>query len=66
MSAFRPMTLGEMRDAVLRESRWIGTYDRLTLFNLDGGSSVAYRHPEYSELNFGSNKRLPVLFSFSY
>lgn len=52
LTLIKPATLSEVRDTVLRESRFRGEYDALTIFNLDGGSSVAYRNPDHPELNF--------------
>jgi hypothetical protein len=62
LTLIKPETLAEVRDTVLRESRFRGEYDTLTVFNLDGGSSVAHRNPDHPELNFGSRKALPVVF----
>jgi hypothetical protein len=52
LTLIKPVTLAQVRDVVLRESRFRGEYDTLTLFNLDGGSSVAHRNPDHPELNF--------------
>ena len=62
LTLIKPATLADVRDTVLRESRFRGEYDTLSIFNLDGGSSVAYRNPTHPELNFGSSKALPVVF----
>lgn len=62
LTVIKPVTLAQIRDIVLRESRFRGEYDTLTIFNLDGGSSVAHRNPDHPELNFGSSKTLPVVF----
>lgn len=62
MTAIKPITLVEAHDIVLRESRFQGEYETITIFNLDGGSSVAYRNPLYPQLNFWSNKTLPIIF----
>lgn len=55
------VTLTEVRNIVLRENRFIGTYDDLSIFNLDGGSSIAHVNPLYPELNIGRTKILPVV-----
>lgn len=34
---------------------------KVTLLNLDGGSSVAYKSSEFPELNYGTTKNLPIL-----
>ena len=52
LTLIKPATLTEVRNIVLRESRFRGAYDTLTIFNLDGGSSVAHRNPDHPELNF--------------
>ncbi len=52
LTLIKPATLVNVRDAILRESRFRGEYDTLTIFNLDGGSSVAHRNPDHPELNF--------------
>ncbi|MEI6710948.1 MAG: hypothetical protein WCK88_01505 [bacterium] len=52
LTLIKPATLSDVRDTILRESRFQGEYDTLTVFNLDGGSSVAYRNPTHPELNF--------------
>jgi len=52
LTLIKPATLSDVRDTVLRESRFRGEYDGLTVFNLDGGSSVAHRNPDHPELNF--------------
>ena len=62
LTIIKPASLAHVRDIVLRESRFQGEYDTLSIFNLDGGSSVAYRNPTHPELNFGSSKVLPVVF----
>jgi hypothetical protein len=62
LTLIKPATLANVRDVVLRESRFRNEYDTLTIFNLDGGSSVAHRNPDHPELNFGSNKALPLVF----
>jgi hypothetical protein len=46
----------------LREVRFIGTYDRVNILNLDGGSSVAHVNYSYPELNIGRTKKLPIVF----
>jgi len=62
LTLIKPTTLSQVRDVVLRESRFRGEYDAMTIFNLDGWSSVAYRNPDHAELNFWSSKVLPVVF----
>lgn len=62
LTLIKPTTLAEVRDVVLRESRFRGEYDTLKVFNLDGWSSVAHRNPDHPELNFWSSKALPVVF----
>lgn len=52
LTLIKPSTLSNVRDVVLRESRFRGEYDTLHILNLDGGSSVAHRNPDYPELNF--------------
>ena len=52
LTVIKPVTLAQVRDIVLRESRFRGEYDTLSVFNLDGGSSVAHRDPDHPELNF--------------
>ena len=56
------VTLKEVRNIVLRETRFMDSYDSLSLFNLDGGSSVAYISKKYPALNFGKSKQLPIVF----
>ncbi len=56
------VTLSEVRNIVLRETRFIGTYDNLFIFNLDGGSSVAHMNRGHSDLNIGRTKILPIVF----
>lgn len=36
LTLIKPATLADVRDVVLRESRFRGEYDTLTIFNLDG------------------------------
>jgi len=36
LSVIKPVTLSEVRNIVLRESRFQGEYDTLSIFNLDG------------------------------
>jgi len=55
-------TLAEVRNIVLREIRFIGTYDTLQILNLDGGSSVAHMNYSHPELNIGRTKVLPIVF----
>jgi len=62
LTIIKPASFADVRDAVLRESRFRGEYDVVSIFNLDGGSSVGYRNPAHPELNFGSSKALPVVF----
>ncbi len=56
------VTFTEVKNIVLRENRFIGTYDNLTIFNLDGGSSIAHINPLYPQLNIGRTKILPIVF----
>ena len=56
------VTLAEVRNIVLREVRFIGTYDRVNIFNLDGGSSVSHVNYSYPKLNIGRTKKLPIVF----
>lgn len=58
----RNVTLKEVRNIVLRESRFIEMYDTLSIFNLDGGSSVAHINRSHPELNIGRTKILPIVF----
>ena len=55
-------TLKEVRNIVLRETRFIDSYDTLHIFNLDGGSSVAHVNRAHPELNIGRTKILPIVF----
>lgn len=52
LTVINPVTLSQVRDIVLRESRFQGEYNTLRIFNLDGGSSVAHRNPDHPQLNF--------------
>jgi hypothetical protein len=54
-------TLAEVRNIVLREVRFIGTYDTVQILNLDGGSSVAHMNYTHPELNIGRTKVLPIV-----
>ncbi len=54
-------TLTEVRNIVLREVRFIGTYDTVQILNLDGGSSVAHMNYAHPELNIGRTKILPIV-----
>jgi len=54
-------TLAEVRNIVLREVRFIGTYDTVQILNLDGGSSVAHMNYSHPELNIGRTKILPIV-----
>ncbi len=54
-------TLAEVRNIVLREVRFIGTYDTVQILNLDGGSSVAHINYTHPELNIGRTKILPIV-----
>ena len=56
------VTLSEVKNIVLRETRFIGNYDTLSIFNLDGGSSVAHMNHDHPELNIGRTKILPIVF----
>lgn len=56
------VTLSEVRNIVLRETRFISNYDNLSIFNLDGGSSVAHMNRNHPELNIGRTKILPIVF----
>ena len=56
------VTLAEVRNIVLREVRFIGEYDSISILNLDGGSSVAHVNYSYPELNIGRTKKLPIVF----
>jgi hypothetical protein len=56
------VTLKEVRNIVLRETRFIGNYDAVNIFNLDGGSSVAHVNRAHPELNIGRTKILPIVF----
>lgn len=56
------VTLKEVRNIVLRETRFIDLYDTLHIFNLDGGSSVAHVNRSHPELNIGRTKILPIVF----
>ena len=62
LTAYTKMTLSQIRDTVLSETRFQGTYSSLSIMNLDGGSSVAYMSQSFPELNFGGNKILPIVF----
>lgn len=61
LTAYAKMTLAQIRDVVLSETRFYGTYQSLSIMNLDGGSSVAYISQSFPELNFGTNKILPIV-----
>lgn len=61
LTAYNKMTLSQIRDIVLSETRFYGTYNALAVMNLDGGSSVAYISRSFPELNFGTNKILPIV-----
>lgn len=56
------VTLSEVKNIVLRETRFIGAYDSVMIFNLDGGSSIAHMNRAYPELNIGRTKILPIVF----
>jgi hypothetical protein len=56
------VTFSEVKNIVLRETRFIGEYDSLSLLNLDGGSSVAHINVSYPSLNIGRTKILPIVF----
>jgi hypothetical protein len=62
LTVYTKMTLAQVRDIVLSETRFIGTYKNVSVLNLDGGSSVAYVSRKYPELNFGTSKKLPIIF----
>lgn len=62
LTVYSKMTLAQVRDVVLSETRFIGTYKNISVLNLDGGSSVAYKSNKFPELNFGKNKTLPIIF----
>ncbi len=62
LTAYEDKTLAQIRDIVLSETRFYGEYKDLYVFNLDGGSSVAYVTNDFPELNFWSSKKLPVVF----
>lgn len=55
------VTLAEVKNIVLRETRFFDTYDWLDIFNLDGGSSVAHVNRLHPELNIGRTKILPIV-----
>lgn len=55
------VTLKEARNIILRETRFIGEFENIFIFNLDGGSSVAHMNREYPELNIGKYKILPTV-----
>lgn len=55
------VTFTEVKNIVLRENRFVGTYDNLSIFNLDGGSSIAHVNRLYPELNIGRTKILPIV-----
>ena len=61
LTAYNKMTLAQVRDVVLSETRFHGTYNSLAIMNLDGWSSVAYISQSFPELNFGTNKILPIV-----
>lgn len=61
LTAYTKMTLAQIRDVVLSETRFYGTYHSLSIMNLDGGSSVAYMSQSFPQLNFGTNKILPIV-----
>lgn len=52
LTAYEDKTLAQIRDIVLSETRFYGEYKDLYVFNLDGGSSVAYVTNDFPELNF--------------
>ena len=56
------VTLTEVRNIVLRETRFIDLYDSVYVLNLDGGSSVAHVNRSHPELNIGRTKILPIVF----
>ena len=62
LTVYAKMTLAQVRDVVLSETRFYGTYNSVSVMNLDGGSSVAYISKSFPELNFGTNKILPIVF----
>jgi hypothetical protein len=61
LTAYIKMTLSQIRDVVLSETRFYGTYNAVAVMNLDGGSSVAYISQSFPQLNFGLNKILPIV-----
>jgi hypothetical protein len=63
LTVYGKMTLEEVARTVLIESRFAGEYDDLSILNLDGGSSVAYRSRELPALDFGKGKKLPIVFA---
>ena len=62
LTAYEEKTLAQIRDIVLMETRFYDTYKNIDIFNLDGGSSVAYISKKYPALNFGKSKQLPIVF----
>ena len=56
------VTLSEVKNIVLREVRFVGQYESIHIFNLDGGSSVAHVNRDHPELNIGRTKILPIVF----
>lgn len=62
LTFYTKMTLAQVRDVVLSETRFYGTYKNIQILNLDGGSSVAYMSRTFPQLNFGTQKKLPIVF----
>ncbi len=56
------VNFSRLKELVFMETRFINTYDAVTIFNLDGGSSVAHMNKSYPELNIGRTKTLPIVF----
>ena len=62
LTFYNKVTLAQVRDVVLSETRFYETYKNLQILNLDGGSSVAYISRTYPKLDFGMQKKLPIVF----
>ncbi len=62
LTFYKKMTLAQVRDVVLADTRFFDTYRDLRILNLDGGSSVAYMSRVFPQLNFGTQKKLPIVF----
>ena len=61
LTFYAKVTLSEVRDIVLSETRFYGEYNDIQILNLDGGSSVAYTSRAFPQLDFWKGKTLPIV-----